>query len=50
MGMGLILIYFLISSKAADGTGKSFIVTKPDGALITLGIELTIIATVAKSP
>jgi len=43
-------MYFAMFSTAADGTGKSFMVTKPDGALMTLGIELTTIATVPMSP
>jgi len=42
--------YLRISSKAADGTGKSLIVSKPAGALITFGIALTTIATVPISP
>lgn len=39
-----------ISFGVADGTGKSFIVSRPAGALITFGIELTTIATVPLSP
>jgi hypothetical protein len=40
----------LKSPRAADGTGRSFMVSKPEGALSTLGIELTTTATVPMSP
>ena len=39
-----------MSSTAAEGMGKSFMVTKPGGAFITFGMELTIRAMVARSP
>ena len=37
-------------SNAEEGIGSSFIVIKPGGALMTFGMELTIMATVPKSP